>query len=167
MTSVEMFKLGMRRLAAGVSLVTTRHEGIAYGLVATAVTSVTGDPPTLLACVNRTASAHDPITASGIFCISLLADDHGAIARRFANPAARGERFGSDDWVTLETGAPALKGSLAAFDCEVIERIPANSHTIFMGAIRKIDLWRGRIEPLLYVDGMFRKLSEIDERAPV
>lgn len=164
MSSLEMFKLGMRRLVSGVTLVTTCHEGVRHGLVATAVTSVTGDPPTLLICVNKSASAHAPLAAARIFCVNVLADDHGDVARQFSSPLHRDERFGIGDWVALATGAPALRGCLAAFDCEAVELIPYNSHTIFLGKIRKIELWRGKIDPLLYVDGMYRKLADPDGR---
>jgi hypothetical protein len=32
------------------------------------------------------------------------------------------------------------------------------------GAIRKVELWRGKIDPLLYVDGTYRKLADPDGR---
>ena len=42
------FKLAMRRLAATVTIVTAGREGRRFGMTATAVTSVTAAPPTLL-----------------------------------------------------------------------------------------------------------------------
>ena len=55
------FKRGMRHLAASVTLITTRHRDLRGGLTATAVCSVSAEPPQILVCVNKTASAHDPI----------------------------------------------------------------------------------------------------------
>ena len=53
------FKKGMRHLAASVTLITTRHRDRRGGLTATAVCSVSAEPPQLLICVNKSASAHD------------------------------------------------------------------------------------------------------------
>ena len=46
----QQFRLAMRRLAGGVALVTTFHDGARHGMTATSVTSLCMDPPALLAC---------------------------------------------------------------------------------------------------------------------
>src|SRR5882757_6732815 len=74
------FRKGMRHLAASVTLITTRHRDVRGGLTATAVCSVSVDPPQILVCVNKTASAHDPIGEAGFFCVNILAPDHRKIA---------------------------------------------------------------------------------------
>lgn len=50
------FKQAMRRLATTVAIVTTGSGETYAGMAATAVMSVTADPPTLVVAVNRTAS---------------------------------------------------------------------------------------------------------------
>ena len=60
----EDFKEGMRQLAAGVTIVTTAVGERRNGLTATAVCSLSAEPPMLLACVNREAGAHDPTLLS-------------------------------------------------------------------------------------------------------
>ena len=52
------FRKAMRRLTSAVTVITTAHEDRRYGMTATAVTSVSADPPSLLICVNRSASLH-------------------------------------------------------------------------------------------------------------
>ena len=74
----------MRQQAGAVALICTGQPGARYGLTATAVCSVTDDPPTLLACVNKGASAHDHIAASEEFSVNLLSDKHQEIAQVFA-----------------------------------------------------------------------------------
>ena len=46
MIGADVFKRGMRRLGAGVSVITTALDGNRHGLVATSVTSVSVDPAT-------------------------------------------------------------------------------------------------------------------------
>ena len=154
------FKLGMRRLAAGVSLITTVNQGVRHGLVATAVSSVTADPPTLLVCINKSASAHAHVAEAGILCVNILADAHEEVAGRFSNPANRETRFDFDQWQTLQTGAPALVNAMVSFDCEVRQAVRYQSHTVFLAEIVLVELWSEANRPLVYLDGRYRLLAE-------
>lgn len=153
------FRKGMRRLAAGVSLITTVNQGQRHGLVATAVSSVTADPPSLLVCINRTASAHDHVSNAGIFCVNVLADEHEDVAARFSSSVDRERRFEFGDWRSLTTGSPALAGSLVSFDCVVKVAVPYQTHTIFLAEIVETELWSERISPLVYLDGSYRLIA--------
>jgi flavin reductase len=155
---IDTFKLGMRRLASGVSLITTVNEGTRHGLVATAVSSVTGEPPSLLICVNKNASAHAHIEQSGIYCVNILSDADQATAARFSSAIDREKRFEKGEWKTLSTGAPALVGSLVSFDCEVREMLSYQSHTIFVAEIVATQIWDDDISPLVYLDGRYRQI---------
>ncbi|MGQ4273867.1 flavin reductase family protein [Terrihabitans sp. B22-R8] len=152
-----LYKGGMRRLASGVSIVTTDLNGTRHGMAATSVTSVSVDPPTLLVCVANTASTHSPIHETGRFCINVLGEDDREVAERFATQKDRRARFAGRDWVTLATGAPALSGCLASFDCVVSQELAASSHTVFFGRVVHTRLWAETIDPLLFWDGAFRQ----------
>lgn len=156
-----LFKQGMRRLASGVSLVTTIRDGVPHGFLATSVSSVSAAPdPCLLVCVNRSASAHDPIQASGVFCINLLGVDEQAWAEGFSD-RPRERRFHDRNWTSLATGAPALPGAVASFDCEVAKVVEVNSHTLFIGHVVALALADRAGDPLLYCDGRFRSLDRL------
>ncbi len=151
------FKKGMRHLAASVTLITTRHRDLRGGLTATAVCSVSADPPQLLVCVNKTASAHDPIAESGFFCVNILAPAHRKIAERFAgmDGVEGDERFHDmGKWSTLTTGSPVLKGCPVSFDCKLVTEVSAGTHTIYIGEIVDLTL-DANATPLLYADGAF------------
>jgi flavin reductase (DIM6/NTAB) family NADH-FMN oxidoreductase RutF len=154
--SSERFIEGMRQLAAGVTLVTTRHRGRRAGLTATSVCSVSADPPLLLVCVNRLADAHDLIRDSGSFCVNVLAKQHRALAEIFsgAGGVVGEDRFARGRWSALATGAPVLDGCLAAFDCTVANTVPAGTHSIFIGATRAVTVLPD-LEPLIYVEGTY------------
>ena len=155
-----LFKRGMRRLAAGVSIITTLEQSMPHGLVATSVCSVCAEPePSLLVCVNFNSSCHDAINRAGIFCVNLLSSNDVELARRFSSSESRARRFEECPWVPLVTGAPALPNTLASFDCEITQAVPVHSHTIFIGAVRDIRLWQGDIDALLYLDGQYGVLS--------
>jgi flavin reductase len=151
-----LFKRGMRRLAAGVSIITTVEEGLPYGMVATSVSSVCAEPePSLLVCVHRDASSHDVIDRARVFCANLLSSSDIELAQRFSSKGSHASRFEQCPWVPLVTGAPAFPTALASFDCEITHVVPVHSHTIFVGAVRDLKLWRDTIDALLYIDGQY------------
>lgn len=154
--AVDAFKRGMRRLAAGVTIITTLHDGERNGLTATAVTSLTVEPPQLLVCVNRTATAHDLIRKGATLCVNVLAQDHRALAARFAGAdGIHGpERFLEGKWTRLKTGAPVLTDAIAAFDCVVAETVDVATHTIFIGRVVDV-LVRDDGAALVYEAGTF------------
>jgi flavin reductase (DIM6/NTAB) family NADH-FMN oxidoreductase RutF len=156
----EQFKQGMRRLAAGVTIVTTEHEGERSGLTATAVTSLSAEPPQLLVCVNRTAAAHDLIVRGGRMAVNVLCHKHQRLATRFAglNGVFGQDRFDVGSWVRLKTGAPVLEDALAVFDCRVVERIEASTHTVFFCRVVDIRI-RSKGKPLIYSSGAFARLE--------
>jgi flavin reductase len=155
----DKFKAGMRKFASGVTLITSAHDSARAGLVATAVSSVSTTPPTLLICVNRSASAHDVIDKSGCFAVNLLSAGDLNLVEVFSKSALREERFKAGGWKTLVSGAPVLISALASFDCEVVQRIVYESHTIFLGEVREVRVVEEKIDPLLYMDSAFRRLE--------
>jgi flavin reductase len=163
-TSAGEFKTGMRRLAAGVTIITTVHDGRRHGLTATAVTSLTAEPPQLLVCVNRQAGAHDLIHAGERFCVNVLSQRHRPLAARFANHAVNEtDRFRVGKWTTLATGAPVLEDALASFDCVVLERVSTSSHTIYIGCVVGVRA-RDTGRPLLYESGGYAGLRALKLR---
>lgn len=157
---VDLFKLGMRRLAAGVSLVTTRDDtGARHGLIVTSVTSVSLTPPSLLTCINKSVSSYQAFTKAGVFCVNLLPEGADEIAMRFSSARFRDIRFAEGNWSELVTGAPVLDDAIASFDCRITSAIEATSHTIFIGEVMSVRLPDQRVSPLLYLDGAFARCA--------
>lgn len=150
----------MRHQAGAVAIIAVGRAGERTGLTATAVCSLSDSPPMLLVCVNRTASAHDPIANTGAFSVNLLASTQQDVAGCFSGRTGlKGEaRFHDPDWTTLATGAPILSSALASLDCKLVDRHEFATHTVFIGAIAD-----GRVNteaaPLLYFRGDFWDLG--------
>ncbi|GIK79165.1 MAG: flavin reductase [Pseudorhodoplanes sp.] len=148
------FRKAMRRLASAVTVVTAAHEGDHHGMTATAVTAVSDAPPSLLACVNRSAGLHDPLLASGRFCINILHADQSGIAEAFGGRRRKDERFAVGEWVTSACGLPFLREAQASIFCDVDCVTPYGSHSVVIGRISDI-LVAGHVAPLLYQDGRY------------
>lgn len=163
LVGAEQFRLGMRSLASAVNLITAAHAGHRYGMTATAVTSVSAEPPTLLVCINRKASTHGAIAKSGAFCINVLRAGHVEHSRAFSGAQIGEARFSPGEWTRLATGAPVLIDALVSFDCRVEKEIAHGTHTLFLGRVEHI-VAGGKGRSLLYADGQYGKFATLGER---
>lgn len=156
-----LFRAAMARFPGAVTIVTARHAGARRGITATAVCSVTADPPSLLACINRKTGTCAAIRAEGRFVVNLLPDPSGPLALRFAGAGGVSgeEKFAQGDWQTDDTGLPVLAEAPVSFSCEVAEAIDTGSHTIFIGQIAAVRLGEGAA--LLYEQSRFHRLSPL------
>jgi len=132
-TTADTFRNAMARFTNGVTAITTTENGVPFGLIATSVCSLSADPPTILVCVNRTASAHDVILRVRRFAVNLLSANQKDVAKRFASTRGA-DRFDDAHWVT-DRGAPVLNGCVVSLDCKVIATHNGYSHTIVVGEI--------------------------------
>ena len=134
------FLHAMSRAAATVSVVTTDGPAGRAGITVSAMTSVSadGEAPTMLVCVNRGASAAEPILRNGCFAINVLEASQEALAERFAGRAAVADRFDGVGTDRLATGAPLLRGGLAGFDCAVQSSELVGTHHVLIGAVRAV-----------------------------
>jgi flavin reductase (NADH)/flavin reductase len=152
----------MRHLAAHVCLITTTDPGgVRLGLTATAVCSVSADPPTLLCCVNRQIPPFAAIRASGIFAVNVLGVNDLELAERFAGVIQGEARFETGAWSTLSTGAPVLESALAVFDCRVTLLEEVATHGILFGEILAVRSRSPNTEALLYAHGAFGAFTPI------
>lgn len=131
------FRAVMRQQACAVSIIAGANGGQRAGLTATSVSSLSDDPPSLLVCVNRDASAHSLILNSRFFSVSFLTEAQRDDADRFSGASGfHGEdRFISDHWHAGVTGAPVLKDALAVLECDLIEQHSFATHSIFIGRV--------------------------------
>jgi flavin reductase (DIM6/NTAB) family NADH-FMN oxidoreductase RutF len=151
----------MGQHVASVCVITTALDGQRYGLTATAVSSVSAQPPRLLVCVNRSSFTHAKIGEAGVFCVNVLSETQDIVAKAFAGMLGPNvDRFGVAEWTTLRSGAPALVGCAAAFDCTVGERLEQSTHTVFFGDVVGVSSRLGQ-DTLLYGSRKFRQLRKI------
>jgi len=158
----EDHRYGMRHFAIGVSIITARNGESRAGLTATAVCSVTADPPRLVVFVNKNVAASEVILNSGALCVNVLAGDQEEVAKAFAGmiDGVHGDaRFEHGRWRELTTGAPALDGSLANFDCRVIKVFDESTHNAFLCEVLATRE-RNDGEALIYLNGGFRRIPQ-------
>jgi flavin reductase len=155
--SSSQFIAAMRQFSAAVNIITTGNDIQRAGLTATAVFSLTAEPPQIAIAVNHTASAYPLLVESGCFCVNTLGAGQEDLARRFAGPIKGEARFEEGNWSTLASGAPVLSGALINLDCVTEQTVDFSTHTLFIGRVEAIAL-DNPAKPLLFVDGQWASL---------
>lgn len=163
------FKQAMRQCAGAVALVTVGAEhGKRTGLTVTSACSLSDNPPSLIVCVNRNASAHARIREEGAFAINFLHEDHALLALTFSGQKGVNgdDRFAFGQWTRGATGAPVLMDAVAAFDCALAQEFETKTHSIFVGEVRHVSHSDGAA-PLVYLRSSFHVPHEIRETVSV
>ena len=151
---VSDFKAAMRRFAVSVSIVTISGETTHSGMTATAVSSVSVQPPSLLVCVNRSTRVHVELQRGRTFCVNFLSHDHSALSGAFGGRLSAEDRFSLGAWAVEDGQPPYLRDAQANLFCTVDATFEYGSHTIFIGRVESVRL-SGVLRPLVYADGRY------------
>lgn len=158
-TLQDRYRQAIGRFATGVTVVTTCAAGRLAGMTASAVASLSLDPPMLLVCINNRVPTHTALEHHPRFGVNVLGEGDEDLARRFARPAE--DKFAGLG-ISLEHGVPLLDRAIARFVCDVHERLPGGDHSIFIGAIRYCEHVPRR-RPLLYFASGFGGIQQVDD----
>jgi flavin reductase (DIM6/NTAB) family NADH-FMN oxidoreductase RutF len=151
------FRTLLGRFATGVTVLTTRGpDGEPAGMTASAVASVSLEPPLVLVCVARDCDLYPTLDARAPFALSVLAADQEAVSRRFA--ADTTDRFAGVAYHEVGDGLPVLDGVVAHIECEWHAAFPAGDHTVFVGRVTGGDV--SERPPLIHYRGGYTALHD-------
>src|SRR5207249_3821850 len=111
---------------------TAQHEEQPFGTTASAVSSLSLDPPMLLVCLNKTSSTGQAIAAARHFAVNILGEGQADAAMRFAG---KGDKFAGLKIVRGAAGEPLLADALANLECRVVEAVTGGTHTVFLAEV--------------------------------
>jgi flavin reductase (DIM6/NTAB) family NADH-FMN oxidoreductase RutF len=140
---------------SGVTVVTAREGEIPLGMTVSSFSSLSLDPPLVLACIAKSAKSHDGIVAAPGFAIHVLSRDQEDISRLFARPGP--EKF---DGIAASEGpyrAPVLPLGVARLMCAHHAGIDGGDHTILIGRVLEVE--RTDQPPLIYWDRDYRSAT--------
>jgi len=159
--SAQSFREAMSRFGAAVNIVTSDGPEGRLGFTATAVCSLSADPPSLLVCMNRSSSQNKSLQANHVICVNTLTGRQSNLAAVFsgAGKLDMPARFGGATWLVLETGAPALAEALIAFDCRIAQAIETATHTLLVAEVVALGLGRWEVSDHL-LDGRWVHVGE-------
>jgi flavin reductase (DIM6/NTAB) family NADH-FMN oxidoreductase RutF len=152
------FKEAMAAVPAAVAVVSARAADGFRGLTATSFTSASLAPPLLLVCLDSLSQTRDAVARRGGFSLSVLERSQEFLAERFAGRAPLVDPAWADVPHTLgDHGLPLLLGSVAWFECRLLDLHPAGDHEIALGEV--LACGRGGGEPLILWDRAFWRLE--------
>jgi flavin reductase ActVB len=155
----ELFKQGMAKIAAPVTVVTTFDaDGQPRGFTASAVCSLSVKPPLVLVCVAKSNASHNAFITARRFMVNLLAADQQEVALRFATPHIN--RFAQTGKLPTEAGLPSLSGCPVRLACQVYSLYAGGDHHILVGLVEDITITDS--DPLLYYHRAFTRLENAE-----
>lgn len=147
----DVFRDVIGHFATGVTVISARDGDTDFGVTVSAISSLSLQPPMLLACLNRTSRTQGAIRRTGGFAVNILGVHQQKLARLFATN--RDDKFEGLAVHYGTLGHPLLDDALAHVECEVIEEATGGTHTVFLAEVRHAERFDG--EPLLYFRGQF------------
>ena len=157
----DLYRDVIGHFASGVTVITVQDENAKYGLTASAVTSLSLDPPMLLVCINKETGTQNAIASSRAFAVNILDEDQGEIAMQFARPQS--DKFRGMNVSYGELDEPLLTDVLAHLECRVAEEVDAATHTVFIAEVQKADAREGT--PLTYFKGKLGRFEGAENEA--
>lgn len=154
------FRDAMSRLGAAVNIITTAGSNGDVGFTASAVCSVTDDPPTILVCINSSNRHVAAFQASQRLCVNILAADGERLSRIFAGleGLAMPDRFAQASWLRLATGVPVLETAAAALDCTISQVQEVGTHQVMFCTVQALRL-QGEASGLIYHQRRYHRLD--------
>ncbi len=153
--SPEEFRAALGAYATGVTVVTAVGDNGPSGATANAVTSLSLDPPLMLACLDRGSRTLTSVRAQGRFGVNVLAAGQEELARRFAGKDPEEAKWEGVEWSDSD-GLPRLPGALMWAACELRDLIDGGDHLILTGSVLAVESRDG--QPLLFHRGDYRDL---------
>ena len=153
------FRSAMRGVASTVTLIAVEHDGRRHGMIATAMMSVSLEPPSLAVCINRSASIHEPLRLRGAMSVNVLSERQQHISEHFTRCKPT-DRFNCGDWISYKgqktslAQIPYLSNANAVFLGCVSDQIAFGTHTLFIAEIDE-SVQPSIARPLVYCDGSY------------
>lgn len=152
----DALKAAMRQLASGVAVISTNQGGTWHGMTATSVISLSMDPPSVLVCINRTATIHAPLMDAGAFCVNLLSSRQEEVCAVFSSKSRRQERFADGIWKIGPMQLPYHPLAEANIFCTVDEVHEYGTHSVVLARVRRVtEGMSEKRSPMIYLDGRF------------
>ncbi|HET6357779.1 flavin reductase family protein [Streptomyces sp.] len=146
------------RLASGVTVVTVQSPEGPAGSTASAVTSISADPPLLVVCMGTGSRTLAVIKTQGRFAVNLLGQSQRARAEIFADPGVgSAERFAGVDHRRV-LAVPVLEDTLGWSVCLTEDIRRYGDHCLVVGRIAAAHTAAG--QPLLWHDRSFHTLAD-------
>ncbi len=148
--SRDNFRAAMSLVPHAVYIVTTDGVEGRAGLTATAVSSVSADPPCLLVCLNAANASTQTFYKNMKLAVNSLGAEQESLANMFASAD---KQFNDENWHFASS--PILKNARCVFECEIAEVKLVNTHLIVFANVLNVVLGDAA-QSLVYMERGYR-----------
>ena len=156
--SPDDFRLALGELPTGVTVVSAPAEGHPAGATAGAVSSLSLDPPLMLAALDRGSRTLAALTEARRFAVNVLAAGQEALARSFGSKAPHPEKW-ADVSFTEQDGVPVIDGAVLWVVCDLRDLHDGGDHVIATGTVTALGSDGSERDPLVFHRGEYRRLG--------
>jgi flavin reductase (DIM6/NTAB) family NADH-FMN oxidoreductase RutF len=150
------FRRACARFATGVCVLTVRtHDGDPHGLTVNSFTSLSLDPPLVMAAIATASMQWELFEKADFFAVNILSEDQQHLSSHFS--IRQEGRFQGVAWQPGATGAPVFENTLGAIECRAVHRFGAGDHRVLMGEAVAAAIREGR--PLVYFRSAYATLG--------
>lgn len=154
--TAEVLRSAFALFPSGVTAVCGIVDGQPVGLAASSFTSVSLGPPLVSVCVAHTSTTWPVLRSCRKLGVSVLAHDHGPVARQLA---AKGvERFRDVEWEETEDGAVLLRDAALWLECSISREVAAGDHDIVLLHVAAAMPYP-EVTPMVFHGSKFRRLA--------
>jgi flavin reductase (DIM6/NTAB) family NADH-FMN oxidoreductase RutF len=151
-------------LTTGIYVLTVRDGAATHGMSSSWVTQVSGDPPLVMAAVDRRHATHAILARTGRFALNVVGRASRHLEDHFySRAAARADNLTAIACDDGPGGLPLLRDALASLVCTVETRLEAGDHTCFVARVDDVVL-RGDDSPLTSQELEYVYVGEVVRR---
>ncbi len=132
-----MDKKVLYSLSYGMYIVSSSFEGKNNAQIANTVFQVSSNPPTIAISINKENLTHSIIDKSGVFAVSILAEDAPMdfIGKLGFRTGKEIDKFEGVTYKTVNNIPVIIDYSVGYIVCKVIDRKDVYTHTLFIGEV--------------------------------
>jgi flavin reductase (DIM6/NTAB) family NADH-FMN oxidoreductase RutF len=136
-------------------LTTCTPDGRPHGLTVNSFTSLSLDPPLVMAAIARASAYLAAFESSSFFAVNILTEEQRDLSIRFARREEG--RFNGAPWSPGTTGSPVFEETLGVIECRTVQWLDAGDHRLLVGQAVASVVRQGR--PLLFFESGYASLG--------
>ncbi len=154
----------LSEITTGIYVLTVSEGQLRHGMSSSWVTQVSGDPPLIMAAVDKKHFSHEILERRGVFALNVVGNKGKALEDYFFSSAARKpDNLDVFEYELGETGAPLLKMAMAVLECRIVGSYPAGDHTLFVASVVRTEV-REQDRPITSLDLPYVYVGAIIQR---
>lgn len=138
------------KISSGLYIVTTVHEGVRHGMLASFIEQAAFEPPMISMATGKERALSEVIDRQPLFGVNILGKHNHELLRPFVK-ATDSDPFEGHALVDNEWGLPQLAEAMAFLACRVVSKTEAGDHWLYLAEVLDGALQHDHEQPMIRV----------------